>query len=372
MIVWNQRAHIPAGTHQRPVPADGIGRTSSTAEPDRKRARKPTAESVSFPLTQQSLRSALISHKSRALTMTDHAPSISVCMPVYNSKRYVAAAIESILNQTLGDFEFLILDDGSTDGSMEILERYAARDSRIRLWNRPNKGLAPTMNELLDEAQGEFIARMDSDDISLPDRFELQATYLRANPDCVLVGGQAMVIDPDGDPLCVWFQGRTHEELDAHNLLGNRGTALCHPSIMMRRQMVMEIGKYREQFRIGEDLDLFLRLAEIGRISNLPQVLIKYRAHESNFTRTRERAAYEDLGAIVANARERRGLPAERFSPPCPPQTVAKSTSHETWGWQALTGGNVTTARKHASKAVLDKPLSRAAWRLFYCALRGR
>jgi glycosyltransferase involved in cell wall biosynthesis len=136
--------------------------------------------------------------------MTNRSPLISVCMPVYNAERYVSEAIESVLSQTFKDFEFLILDDGSTDGSLAILKGHAERDPRIRLTSRPNKGLAPTLNELMDQARGEFVARMDADDVSLPERLERQADYLRKHPDCVIVGCHALVMDSDGDPhLCL-------------------------------------------------------------------------------------------------------------------------------------------------------------------------
>ena len=223
------------------------------------------------------------------MTMTNRSPLISVCMPVYNAERYVSEAIESVLSQTFKDFEFLILDDGSTDGSLAILKGYAERDPRIRLTSRPNKGLAPTLNELMNQARGEFVARMDADDISLPERLERQADYLRNHPDCVIVGCHALVIDSDGDPICVWFKDSGHEILDAQNLLGNRGTSLCHPAVIMRRQPVLEVGRYYERFRIGEDLDLFPKLSERGRLANLPEALLKYRTH----------------GPIHANARPR-------------------------------------------------------------------
>src|SRR5512135_1833139 len=146
--------------------------------------------------------------------MMSDPPLISVCMPVYNAERYIARAVESILGQTFGDFEFLILDDGSTDGSLEILRRYANHDPRIRLTSRPNKGLPPSLNELVDQARGEFIARMDADDVALPERFARQVEYLRAHPDCVLVGSRVQLVDPEGDPLCDWCTMQEHEAID--------------------------------------------------------------------------------------------------------------------------------------------------------------
>jgi len=141
---------------------------------------------------------------------------------------------------------------------------------------------------------------------------------------------------------------------------------------MMRRQPVLEVGRYCEHFRIGEDLDLFLKLSERGRLANLPEALLKYRTHATNFTRTRDREAFEDLVQIVNDARQRRGLPPEPLLFPLPPPAKTEvADSHELWGWQALEGGNVDTARKHARKSLIVAPFSMNAWKLFYCALRG-
>ena len=298
--------------------------------------------------------------------ITGQSPAISVCLPVYNAERYLAEAVESVLAQTFTDFEFLILDDGSTDGSLAILKQYEARDPRVRVFSRPNKGLITTLNELIELSRGEFLARMDADDVSLPQRFERQIEHLQANPDCVVVGCQALVIDPDGDPITVWFEGGTHEELDSENLKGEKGGMLCHPSVMMRRSSVLDVGCYRDQFRYAEDLDLWLRLAERGRLANLPIPLLKYRTHQSNRSELRNDRADQDFHQILLDARVRRGLPVEGIPPrpfsqePAIPQAVG-----ERWAWQALIGGHPATARKHARRLLSKTPLSIRAWKLF-------
>ncbi|MFO0888513.1 MAG: glycosyltransferase [Isosphaeraceae bacterium] len=304
--------------------------------------------------------------------VTDRVPLVSACMPVYNGERYLAEAVESILAQTLVDFEFLIIDDGSTDGSLRILQRYAEQDPRIRLISRPNKGLTATLNELIDLARGEFIARMDADDVSLPERLERQVDYLRANPGCVVVGCRALVIDPDGDPVSVRFNGLAHEELDAQNLDGSRQSALCHPSVLMRRQALVESGKYRQQFQYCEDLDLWLRMAERGRLGNLPEVLIKYRVHEDNKSNHRVARSRDDFWQVLTEARQRRGLPVGQL-PPGPRGSEGRpdESIHRTWGWQALMGGFVSTARKHAWKFLRQEPFSIDAWKLLKSSLIG-
>src|SRR5690606_36363675 len=135
-------------------------------------------------------------------SLMDHQqPTSSVLMPVYNREEYAPLAVESVLGQTFGDFEFIIVNDGSTDGVTEILRDYADADPRIVLIEQENTGYAVALNRGLERARGEFVARMDSDDISLPDRFALQVEFLQASPQVVVVGGQALRIDEDGDPL---------------------------------------------------------------------------------------------------------------------------------------------------------------------------
>jgi GT2 family glycosyltransferase len=302
-------------------------------------------------------------------------PLISVCLPVYNTERYVGQAIESILNQTLGDFELLILDDGSTDGSLEVLRRYADRDPRIHLTSRPNKGLAPSLNELVDQSRGEFLARMDADDVALPERFERQVEYLRAHPDCVLVGSRVRLIDPDGDPLCDWCKLQDHESLDAIFLRGERSTEISHPAIIMRRDAVLAVGKYRP-FEVIEDVDLFLRLAERGRIANLPEVLLQYRIHASNISKAKSyhQAIDRVWPEITRDARRRRNLPelADPPAAPVPPRTDQTPVEErEKWAWWALGAGHLVTARKHAHWVLSRAPLSPRSWKLMYCVMRG-
>lgn len=309
------------------------------------------------------------------------APAVSVCMPVYNGERYLREAVDSILNQSFGDFELLILDGGSTDGSAAVLQDYAARDPRVRLTSRPGMGLTASLNEMLDQARGEFIARMDADDISLPDRLERQVQYLRGHPECVLVGSAALVIDSEGDPLSVWFTKTTHESLDAQNLdMRLLESSLCHPAVMMRREVVLDLGRYDPSCQVAEDLELWLRLAERGRLANLPEPLLKYRFHGSNkrahdFFEDRDRASrsQDAVRQIIVRARRRRGLPEQPLCPlPAPPPSTGPEFHYALWAWQALGSGHVRTARKHARRLVLAAPFSIDSWRLLYCSLRGR
>jgi glycosyltransferase involved in cell wall biosynthesis len=303
----------------------------------------------------------------------NESPLISVCMPVYNAERYVAQAVESILGQTLGDFELLI-EDNSTDSTTAILERCAARDPRIHLDIRPRRGLVAALNDQIDRARGEFLARMDADDIAMPDRFARQVAYLRGHPECVLVGSRVWEADAEGDPLGEYPTLSAHEEIDAFHFR-MRGPALIHPSIMMRRDAVLAVGKYRGT-QI-EDVDLYLRLAERGRLARLPEFLLAYRIHANNASRSDDAwmRAYELLCEILGDAYRRRNLPVDLPPPeamgfaPADPPGLERDRG---WAWRSLTAGHPRTARKYARRVLARRPLSPQSWKLMYCALRGR
>ena len=162
--------------------------------------------------------------------MTDVMPApITVLLAVYNGQEYLRAAIESVLGQTFPNFEFLIIDDGSIDGSLNIVREYARRDGRIRIITRPNKGLTNTLNEGISLARGEYLARMDADDICMPRRFERQLGYMKDHPDCVLVGSRVELMDPEGLPIREMCLEQSHEDIDAAHL--NRGWPVVHPRI---------------------------------------------------------------------------------------------------------------------------------------------
>jgi glycosyltransferase involved in cell wall biosynthesis len=203
-------------------------------------------------------------------------PAISVAMSVYNGAPYLAEAIESILNQTFTDFEFLILNDGSKDTSAAIIDRYAAQDNRIRAIHRENRGLIVSLNQLLEEAQAPIIARMDGDDIAMPERFARQYEFLAANPDHGVVS--SWTIDIDGNGVAYTIEGNDHPtSFEAFLAAIETGPLLCHPSAMFRRDLVMSVGGYHAAFRHCEDYDLWLRMADITKLCSLPERLMKYR-----------------------------------------------------------------------------------------------
>lgn len=199
------------------------------------------------------------------------APPLSVVMPVRDLAPFVGAAIESILAQTHRDFEFVILDDGSTDGTRDIVRRWRDRDPRIRLIER-EAGLGPaeSSNLVVREARGAILARMDGDDISHPDRLRLQLEALRSHPEAVLVGSLCEGIDG---------AGRVVRPRDRSRLVARSPFApFPHGSIMFRREAFERIGGYRREANFWEDLDLYRRLSHIGGLLVLPAALYRHRA----------------------------------------------------------------------------------------------
>lgn len=285
-------------------------------------------------------------------------PLVSVLLPVYNAADYVEQAVRSILSQTLRDFELIVIDDGSTDGSGELLTELARQDARIRLVRRPNTGIVGALNEALALARADLVARMDADDIAWPDRLHKQAAYLAQHPACVAVGSAILVIDPLGDPIKEPTQALSHEDIDAQ-LLSGYGWALVHPAAMMRRQAVLAIGGYRTQYNKVEDLDLFLRLAEQGRLANLPDVLLSFRQHFTStcvqFSDTQSRLKLD----VVKEAYQRRGIPIP--APFSLPKEVRLSgcAQHLSWAMFALRRGRAQQALRHIGAALQTAPRSR-------------
>ncbi|MBI5641485.1 MAG: glycosyltransferase [Nitrospirae bacterium] len=198
---------------------------------------------------------------------------LTVLLPVYNGLLYLPQAVNSILNQTMPDFKFLIIDDGSTDGTAEYLDRL--QDPRLLIVHQANIGLGATLNRGLDMCNTEFIARMDADDISFPNRFQQQLSYMVDHPNVVMVGTQVDFI-----VNTKIFPGpRTPVKHSEIQRLLNRGkAAICHPSIMVRTTAIKEIGGYRIR-GAGEETDLFLRMCEVGEVVNLNEVLHLMRLH---------------------------------------------------------------------------------------------
>lgn len=200
---------------------------------------------------------------------------VSIIMPTFNSARFVKSAIDSILSQTFQDFEFIIIDDASTDGTLAILSEYAQKDNRIRIIeNDIYMGLISSLNRGIRESMGEYVARMDSDDIAIKDRVEKQVAVMDANPDISVLGGALAYIDASGNELGVVRYCELNRHLSVCPLL--------HPTVLIRRNVLTRNNFcYLEKYRFAEDYFLWLQISKKGRISAINDVVVKYRLNNN-------------------------------------------------------------------------------------------
>jgi glycosyltransferase involved in cell wall biosynthesis len=203
------------------------------------------------------------------------APKISAIMPTYNVERYVGAAIESILHQTNQDWELIVIDDGSSDDTPRIIRGYAERDPRIHVILMGHKGRGETRNACLKVARGKYIAVCDSDDISLPERFERQADFLDNNQEIGVVSAHALYFHEDLEPCVKYSYPEDPDHIRSFFEQGRMGVS--HAVAMFRRELLEAAGSYGTDFLTAEDLDLFLRFNEITRFQTLPATLLHYR-----------------------------------------------------------------------------------------------
>ncbi len=202
-------------------------------------------------------------------------PKMSVLMSVYNGEKHLSESIESILNQTFTDFEFIIVNDGSSDSSPEIIESYS--DERIQIINNEeNIGLTKSLNKAIKQARGEYIARQDADDISLPNRLELQLEFLERYPEVALLGTGIYVIDENGDAI----EKRIMHPNPKKSLL--KGNRFIHGSVMFRKSAIDEFGAYNETLRYSQDYELWLRMSKKHNVRNLTAPLYKLRMHRGS------------------------------------------------------------------------------------------
>lgn len=225
-------------------------------------------------------------------------PRLSVAMSVYDGERFLAPAIESVLAQTFRDFEFLILDDGSRDASLAVARDYAARDSRIRVITRENRGLVASLNQLLAEARAPLVARMDADDVCHPERFARQIAFLHAHPDHGVVGTWSEDIDEFGRPFPAGGHDQPVNNEDFIGAIEDDRSLMVHPAVTYRRDLVLSVGGYHRAYRHVEDHDLWLRLAGITKMANLPERLLRYRHYAGQVSN--RHATEQQIGHSVA------------------------------------------------------------------------
>ena len=210
-------------------------------------------------------------------------PKISVIMPVYNGEKYLKEAVDSILGQTLVDFEFIIINDGSTDGTDEMLSSY--NDPRITVIKQTNQGVTKSLNNGLARAQGDYIARMDADDVAKPQRFAIQAAFLDSHPEIALCGSWAKAIDKDGREIGDFnYPPLTHAKIRHYYFWHN---PFIHSSVMFRKTAIESCGNYDETVKRAQDYELWGRIISKFQTANLPEQLLLYRVLKEGVTKSK-------------------------------------------------------------------------------------
>jgi glycosyltransferase involved in cell wall biosynthesis len=234
------------------------------------------------------------------------APRVSVVMSVYNGQRHLRGAIDSILQQTYRDFEFIIVNDGSSDATAEILQEFESRDSRVRIIDQPNAGLTVALRSGCGAATGEFIARQDADDWSDPLRLEKLVKLIDVQTGAVMVSSWATYVDDDGE--FVELVERCADPDDAtRKLLYERSGPPAHGTVMIRRHAYEQVGGYRTCFYFGQDSDLWLRLGMVGKIAFVQESLYQWRMSVNGISGANSdtQLQFGELGQLCHSARLR-------------------------------------------------------------------
>ncbi len=214
-------------------------------------------------------------------------PKVSVIMSVYNGEEFLKDSILSVLNQIYKDFEFVIIDDASTDNSLEILKNFQKNDSRIKIINnKENLGLTKSLNKAILISSGEYIARLDAGDISLPERIEKQVAFLDNNKDVGLVGSWMYIINTKGETIDEIKYPTNNKEIKEDLIKYN---PLVHSSIMFRRSVAHRVNFYDENYKYAQDYNFYFKLSPYTKFANLPMSLVKYRKMPNSITSTKNK-----------------------------------------------------------------------------------
>jgi len=276
----------------------------------------------------------------------DKAPAVSVMMPVYNAELYVGEAIRSILDQSFADFELIAIDDGSTDGSLRILEEYKTQDPRIRVFSRENRGLSATFNEMIALARGRYLACCDADDLYPTGRLKWQVNWLSEHRNHIAISGGFRTITEKGQPIADLACEGVGRDVTSQLLAGTSVTTHC--AWLKRASAIHGVGGARTWFVTAEDLDLQCRLATRGQVWHEPRVAYLYRLHDESMIHNQSNTLREFYGQSAkrfAIQRAERGYDdLEAGKPPLPPKIDARDSR--------------TTARDQGSSHLVG-----AAWR---------
>ena len=282
-------------------------------------------------------------------------PKISVIMSVYNGEKYLKEAIESILNQAFTDLEFIIVNDGSTDKSLEIIQSY--NDERIKIINNEkNIGLVKSLNKALQFVKGEYIARQDADDSSLPNRLKLQLEFLEKHPEVALLGTGIYVINENGETI----ERRIMHPNPKRSLL--KGNRFIHGSVMFKKSVIDEVGTYNETLRYSQDYELWLRISKKYDVRNLTAPLYKLRMHKSSILsrKVEEQQMYAVLAQKLAmNEIKEETLRDLQDNPPLFYQTLNRSDKimfHKAVAYNHAQNNDLPSLRRECFKAFKLNP----------------
>ena len=294
-------------------------------------------------------------------------PRISVVMSVYNGQDYLREAVESILCQSYRDFEFIVVDDGSVDRTSEILEEY--KDRRLRIVHQENRGLTPSLNRGIQLARGEYIARQDADDVSMPERLETLMGILEGDPEVAMVGSYMIFIDSSGREAGRWRMPLDNEKI--HEAMKNYNP-MPHGASMFRKRCSEEVGNYRERFRYAQDYDFLLRISSRNRVRNVDRFLYKWRKGEHAISRKKlsEQLEYQLLARKLNDERVEKGCDSyDQFSGSSPSAFLRthfgvrreelnrfKAGHYLSYAKQALQSNDVSGHTKLVARAFLYSP----------------
>lgn len=231
-------------------------------------------------------------------------PAISVVMAVYNCDPWIAEAVTSVTRQTFADFELIVVDDGSTDQTAARLEQ--ERDSRLKVIKQPRAGQTPALNRALGMATAPLLARMDGDDVALPERLARQAAFLKSHPEVGLLGTGGHEIEPSG-AIVSTVVPPAEDKAIRRTLI--RRNPFIHSSVMMRRAVLDAVGLYDERFAVAQDYDLWLRMSRVTRMANLPEPLVLRRLAPGRLSSARDTARLGDDMTVKLRALRRRDYP---------------------------------------------------------------
>lgn len=295
------------------------------------------------------------------------APRVSILTPVYNGERYIAQAIESARAQTFQDFELIIVNDGSTDNSSEVIRPYLT-DPRIRYLEQRNGGVAAARNAALRVAKGQYIGFLDQDDLWLPEKLKLQVQYLDDHPDVGLVHANQSYIDSDGRHKRIHFDDgftKVSGWCFRDQFIKNRIAVL---TVLARKSVLDRIGPLNETIPGGDDYEMWLRISKHFPIGHLDQVLAHYRMHESNVSNDNFRMTRTDLGAIESILRIHREARKQLGSGIV--DTRLFELNYQLGGWHMWKARDHTSARHHYWQAIRSRPLYlKSYWRFVWCCL---